>query len=90
MTEARRYRGFDPYGVAIGPFHPCPFTKEKSRPGVTPSGFLMRLPVRHCSGSVASMGKADAVWLTKDYRVCSDDLMLQALERNKSSRSRFE
>jgi hypothetical protein len=52
-----------------------PFTKEKSRPGVTPSGFLMRLPVRHCPGSVASIGKADAVCLTKDYRVCSDELM---------------
>jgi hypothetical protein len=35
----------------------------------------MRLPVRHCSGSVASIGKADAVWLTNDYRVCSDELM---------------
>jgi hypothetical protein len=61
-----------------------PFTKEKSRPGATPSGFLMRLPVPHCSGSVASIGKADAVWLTKDYRVCSDELM-QAPKWNKSS-----
>jgi hypothetical protein len=27
--------------------------QEKSRPGVTPDGFLMRLPARHCSGSIA-------------------------------------
>jgi hypothetical protein len=40
--------------------------KEKSRPGVTPSGFLMRLPARHCSGSVASIGEDDGVWLPKD------------------------
>jgi hypothetical protein len=56
-------------------FHPALPHCEKSRPGVTPSGFLMRLPVRHCSGSVASIGKTDAVWLTKDYRICSDKLM---------------
>jgi hypothetical protein len=39
--------------------------QEKSRPGVTPDGFLMRLPARHCSGSVASVGNADARWLTQ-------------------------
>jgi hypothetical protein len=26
-------RGFDPYGVAIGPFHPCPFHQRKKPPG---------------------------------------------------------
>jgi hypothetical protein len=29
--------------------------KKKSRPGITPNGFLMRLPARHCSGSIASI-----------------------------------
>jgi hypothetical protein len=35
---------------------------EKSRPGVTPDGFLIRLPARQCSGSAASMRNADATW----------------------------
>jgi hypothetical protein len=39
--------------------------QEKSRPGMTPNGFLMRLPARRCSGSVASVGKAGASWLTQ-------------------------
>ena len=38
--------------------------QEKSRPGATPNGFLMRLPARHCSGSAASAPDADATWLT--------------------------
>jgi len=38
---------------------------EKSRPGATPDGFLMRLPARHCSGSAASIGNGDAAWLTQ-------------------------
>src|ERR1700744_1775934 len=42
--------------------------EEKSRPGATPDGFLMRLPARHCSGSAASIGNADAAWLTRSYR----------------------
>jgi hypothetical protein len=29
---------------------------------VTPDGFLMWLPARHCSGSAASMPDADAAW----------------------------
>jgi hypothetical protein len=69
-------------------FHPALPHCEKSRPGVTPSGFLMRLPVRHCSGSVASIGKTDAVWLTKDYRICSNKS--HARDWNKSSRLGFD
>jgi hypothetical protein len=38
---------------------------EKSRPGVTPDGFLMRLPARHCSGSAASTLNPDATWLMR-------------------------
>jgi hypothetical protein len=30
-----------------------------ARRGATPDGFLMRLPARHCSGSVASVGNAE-------------------------------
>jgi hypothetical protein len=39
--------------------------QEKSRPGATPDGFLMRLPARHCSGSAASVPNAEATWLTQ-------------------------
>jgi hypothetical protein len=39
--------------------------QERGRPGVTPDGSLMRLPARHCSGSVASIANAAASWLTE-------------------------
>jgi len=74
MTEARRHRGFYPDGVAFGPFHQRkkPLGRDAERLSDATAGpALLRFRRIH--------GKADAVWLTKDYGVCSAEFMRAGL-----------